>query len=130
MGWESSHMGDWLSQNKSTANIKVFHEKFGGTPGVRKSNPNTFSMAYAWNNNMCADKIRFSDKFFTCTANYTPNSMKSEFRAQLENFHEEGEGNKRVLCGKGGGNQDDLLISVIQGHFWLPVALQHSRNVY
>ena len=123
-------MGEWLSQKRETAGIKVFHEKIGGRPGVCKNNSNTYSMAFELSNSMIADKVRFSDKFFTCTPNRTPKDMKSEFRAQLENFHEEGEGKKRKLCGKGGGNQDDLLISVLHGRYWLPIAMRHPKHIY
>ena len=117
---EADHMKEWIQEAPDTNHVDMYYQKENGKVGICKSKGMDQAYAMVWARMLEVGRIRFSSDFFTNTRDYDIATMKSEFRAQLEGYHETLEGK---LSGKGGDKQDDLLIAALQG----PYVLQNIR---
>lgn len=115
--------------------VKTFYQK-EGKPGVYKDQRMTNT--YRWNMQMalCNNRICFSEDFFTTSPGKTVKSMKNFAQNQMETMQyinkdarDEFGKNRRKLTGKIGGQQDDLLITLMQGYTWGSIICTDPRYI-
>jgi hypothetical protein len=119
-GIEASHLYSYLRDDKR---VCTMHEMPGGRAGVPKTNLITRELQYQMESLLTMGGLRYAEKLVVFKSK--PDELKQKLEAQLENFRwdEIPTGNdlaaKRFkLHGKGGGQNDDLLISCMMATYW------------
>jgi len=125
LGCEAVHMRGMIQHRHD---MKTFWQK-KDRPGVRKGPDTADNYVSFVEGYLRTNKLLFSTHLFTTTRGYTPKTVKAELQGQMEQYHvkiilpqHDFDKVKRIVGGKGGGNQDDLGISFYQCMYFGNVA--------
>jgi len=105
--------------------IRTFWQK-RDRPGIRKDPGSAENYVAHVNELLRFDQLKFATDLFTVTRGRNAAQMKAQLRDEMERYHTEilvaktsFQKDRRIVTGKGGGGQnDDLYITIGQGTFW------------
>jgi len=133
LGHEAIHMRGMIQHRND---IRTFWEK-KDRPGIRKMEDTADNYVSFVEGYLRTNKLLFSTHLFTTSRGYTPKTVKAELQGQIEQYHvkiilpkHEFDKVKRIVGGKGSGNQDDLGISFYQCMFYGNAAKNAPDNCF